>query len=424
MMNAFYSNIKTRPLIGVVYDLGSASLATIRAAAGRDFEIVFICDQAISHVAEYFDQAMQYARVLDITDRSEVEILIAIRELKLSGILTFSEYRLMDVARYSSALGLLGNNKDITHLLTNKFAQRQRLSDLGVQKTICVELGELQSNVDWKTVLVDFPFPAVLKPSSGAGSLNTVRVDSLSQLENELNIQPRDKEYVLESYLAGDSSIAGENWGDYVSVESIHTPNISQQVCVTGKFPLSPPFRETGMVLPCTLDDSVINEVLQLEASAIKALGVNSGITHTEIKLTALGPRIIEVNGRLGGYVPEILKRASGINLVKYALELSVGRELQIPNVEFNGVHYQYFLTPPELTQGALLEVNGLDYIAEGNGVLQVEMQVNVGDWVDYQKGTQSLLGIIYGEADSHQNLQENIASIKKSFRPEFSQSN
>ncbi|MDX7986717.1 hypothetical protein FE392_05115 [Xenorhabdus sp. 12] len=46
------------------------------------------------------------------------------------------------------------------------------------------------------------------------------------------------------------------------------------------------------------LNDNEQNQIYALTESAIKELGVNQGITHTELKLTEQGARIIEVNGR------------------------------------------------------------------------------------------------------------------------------
>ena len=52
--------------------------------------------------------------------------------------------------------------------------------------------------------------------------------------------------------------------------------------------------------------------MLDIASMAIKALGVRVGFLHTEIKLTPDGPRIIEVNGRLGGSVAEMAKACHG----------------------------------------------------------------------------------------------------------------
>src|SRR5439155_2829859 len=41
--------------------------------------------------------------------------------------------------------------------------------------------------------------------------------------------------------------------------------------------------------------------LLAMLRTAHRALGVGTGVTHTEVKLTDRGPAIVEVNARLGG---------------------------------------------------------------------------------------------------------------------------
>jgi biotin carboxylase len=395
------------PTVAVMHDLGSASATTIRAAAGRQFELVFVCDRARAHVAATIAEARRCARVIDVTGQSWDERVAAVRAVEPSGVVTFSEFALRDTARMAGALGLSGHSEAVVELLTDKLAQRSVLASAGVQATRCAIVGS-----DLRAAAVAVGFPAVLKPRVGAGSAHTFRIESLDDLEQRWRDVPPGVEFVLEEMLCGDPEVAGASWGDYVSVESVHAPAGSHQVCITGKFPLAEPFRESGMVLPCTLPVSVADDVLALEAAAIAAIGVAHGVTHTEIKLTASGPKIIEINGRLGGYVPEILKRSSGISLVHAALALAVGRDPSLPPTRHTDVCYQLFLAPPSGIRGTFVRTDGLAEMAALPGVIQVEERVRAGDLVDYQQGTQSLLGIVYGHAPDHEALRAIVQAI------------
>jgi len=57
--------------------------------------------------------------------------------------------------------------------------------------------------------------------------------------------------------------------------------------------------------------------VPDLATAATKALRVRTGFLHTEIKVTPSGPRVIEVNGRLGGGLPNLLQQAAGFDLLR-----------------------------------------------------------------------------------------------------------
>lgn len=403
------------PVVAIVHDLGSASVSTIRAAAGRQLELVFVCDRARPHVAATVAEAGRCARVVDVTGLAWDQRVAAVRAVQPSGVVTFSEFALRDTARLAADLGLPGHGERVVRMLTDKLDQRRALAEAGVQATRCVVVGD-----DLRAAAEAVGLPAVLKPRVGAGSAYTFRIESLDDLERRHRTAPPGVEFVLEEMLRGDPEVAGAAWGDYVSVESLHTPAGSRQVCITGKFPLAEPFRESGMVLPSTLPAPAAAHVLALEAAAIAAIGVAHGVTHTEIKLTASGPKIIEINGRLGGYVPEILKRSSGINLVHTALELAVGRDPAPPPAHHAEVCYQLFLAPPSGVRGTFVKSEGLAELAALPGVLQVEERVKPGDVVDYEQGTQSLLGIVYGRAPDHEALRAVVQDIHSIFHPVF----
>jgi biotin carboxylase len=119
-------------------------------------------------------------------------------------------------------------------------------------------------------------------------------------------------------------------------------------MAITGKFPLAPPFRETGNFWPPAIDHGEAERIGSLATRALAALGVRSGITHTEIKLTPDGPRIIEVNGRLGGGIAELAQWAGGCDLITVAGRLALGETCHIPSFSPPGVYFQYHHASPQ----------------------------------------------------------------------------
>ena len=76
---------------------------------------------------------------------------------------------------------------------------------------------------------------------------------------------------------------------------------------------------------------------------------MTDGVCHTELKLTPAGPRIIEVNGRLGGYVHDVLKRACGLNMIRLAAGVALGRQsLPVPISQPEQVSYIFNNLPPD----------------------------------------------------------------------------
>ncbi len=70
--------------------------------------------------------------------------------------------------------------------------------------------------------------------------------------------------------------------------------------------------------------------MLEVADGCLGAIGVKTGAFHTEIKLTPDGPWVIEVNGRIGGGVPEMLLKASGVSLFELAMHVALGEPVLV----------------------------------------------------------------------------------------------
>lgn len=399
----------TRPLLAVVHDLGSAAPLKVLSAAAGLADVVFVCDRERPHVDEGFPELVATARVLDVTGAGPDGAVELVARLAPAGVTTFSEAQLGLTAAIAWACGLPFHSPDTVRLLTDKSSQRDALASTGVQATRCIPVRDSEEAL---AAAARIGPPVVLKPRSGAGSTDTCRVDTLAAGATlAATLFADGREFVVEELLEGDPDAAGPFWGDYVSVESVVCGGCVQRVCVTGKFALAEPFRETGMFLPATIPTELATAVVELEQAALRALGVRQGVTHTEIKLTPDGPRVIEVNGRLGGYVGEILQRAAGYDLTRAAVRLALGEPFRVPPIRYRQLSYQYFVTaPPDAAR--LLSLSGIDQLLDLPGVLHVDTHATPGQRVDWRDGTQGHLAVVYGTATDHAALRATIAEI------------
>ena len=99
-------------------------------------------------------------------------------------------------------------------------------------------------------------------------------------------------------------------------------------------FPLAEPFRETGDFMPHPLETERGGDRGGIGGLGRQtALGVQSGALHTEIKLTAEGPKIIEVNGRVagGGINMVYAERNRGVPLTVLAASVALGLPIDGP---------------------------------------------------------------------------------------------
>ncbi|MFD3873083.1 acetyl-CoA carboxylase biotin carboxylase subunit family protein [Streptomyces sp. NPDC058623] len=395
------------PLLAVVFDRGSAGAVEVLASARKLCGVVFVCDDA--GVATGLGEV---GEVLDVSGLGAAERAKALVELGVEGITTFSEYRLAWTAELAAACGLVFHSPEVVEGLVDKERQRARLREAGVQSTRCVAVRVVD---EVPGALAEVGLPAVIKPRSGAGSVDTCRVDTHEQAMERAGrfLAGGGAEFVVEEFLAGDPEAAGPGFGDYVSVESVSSGGVLRHVCVTGKLPLAEPFRETGMFQPACLSGELEREVYALTEASVRGLGITDGVTHVEIKLTPDGPRLIEVNGRMGGYVGALLRRSARFDLLRAALRAALGMPLEVPEPSFDGVEFVYFVTPPATEGGQILAgVRGLDEVAALEGVWQVKVDAEAGRELHWRAGTEGHLGTVHGAVADHAALRETVAAV------------
>jgi hypothetical protein len=187
-----------------------------------------------------------------------------------------------------------------------------------------------------------------------------------------------------------------------------------QVVAVVGRLPVAEPFRERGAVFPAQLEPDMEQRVCELATAGLTALGVGGGVTHTEIKLTSEGPRIIEVNGRLGGHVSDVITRTGGPSLVKADLSLAVGRSPEIGGWTPDGIAFHYLLPAP-MSVGRVVRLEGISSVRGWKGVERVSVRARAGSQCDWRQGTGSYLALIEGRVSQYVELTELVNRIEHS---------
>ncbi|HEX6355078.1 ATP-grasp domain-containing protein [Actinophytocola sp.] len=255
------------------------------------------------------------------------------------GVFAQNEHLLSDVAVAAEQLGLPYHSAHAASLLRRKDLQRAALLAAGVPGP---RVAVLEPGVDPAVALAEVGLPAVLKPTVGVGSISTMLVDSASALtaavreaarnyRDDPRMYGREPVLMLESLLAGQRWHRDERYGDHASVESLVFDGEITHLAVSDKLPLAAPFRETGHVLPSILDTERQDVLRAAATEAIRALDLRHGATHIEFKLTEDGPRVIEVNGRLGGSVARQLELTAGYDVLADLGRMALGTRPQTP---------------------------------------------------------------------------------------------
>jgi hypothetical protein len=238
-----------------------------------------------------------------------------------------------------------------------------------------------------------FTYPAVLKPRWGQASRDTLPMSSFAQLLTTLTESNAldAEDYVLEGFVPDASQeLGGRGFANFVSVESVVERGRVEHATISARTPFRWPFRETGYFTPSALSPETAADVLDVATRAVHALGVDLGCLHTEIKLTDDGPVIIEVNGRPGGGISEMLERASGFSILRTALRLGVGDPVDVHGpIACARVGYLLYVFP-ETDVEWIDVVDGLDALRAVDGVDEIVLVRGPGQRIDWREGSEA----------------------------------
>jgi biotin carboxylase len=324
----------------------------------------------------------RFGEVADVTGMTPDESVAHVVALRPDGVLVLTDPPMRLAAAVASQLSLPFHSPHSAELLTDKYLQRAALREarVPVPAYAPIRAGDTETAV---------PFPAVLKPRAGAGSRDTFRVESQADLDRAIAGCDPEEEFILEEWLP-DRVRAHALGADVVSVESVVRKGTIEHLAVTGRFPFAPPFRETGSYLPSDLKRGEKIAVTELAAAAAAALHIREGILHTEIKVTPSGPRIVEVNGRLGGGISDLLVRVGAPSLRTWAIRLALGQDVGpiSPVADSPVAFFQWIVPPMEAT--SVEAVSGIKELNDLPGVEEVRINRRPGDRVDPRLGSPS----------------------------------
>ena len=284
--------------------------------------------------------------------------------------------------------------------LQDKYIQRQTLEKIDNSVNYCI----FEDWIKNSKLREKIGYPAIIKPCRGSGSKWTKLINSVEEAKAFKKKVPSNLCFLVEEYLEGSSYLSKEfKIGDYISVEGIHINGSYFPIGITGKLPISDNFSETGMFFPYILEKELEYEVLKQCREASEYLEIYSGITHIEIKLTDSGPRIIEVNGRMGGYVYDLVKKQTGIDLISIAFKIAINEKFDFINnqIQKSKVAFQKFVIP-EISDTCKLK--GIDFLFP-NESYRLELIKQEGDILDPLLGSYNNIGIIHGEAKDIEDL-------------------
>ncbi|MGC9219955.1 MAG: ATP-grasp domain-containing protein [Solirubrobacteraceae bacterium] len=357
--------------------------------------------------------------VIDLRNDDPDAAAAALSQAGVEGIVTFRDEQLRFAAQLAELLGLPFLSPAVAARLRNKYLQRQALRAGNVAQPDFWHLPNGLNGSQLDRVAAAVRYPAMVKPVEGAGSQGVTRVDSPAQL---LAAYRADVEQLAEKYMP-DTESRDQRFGSYVAVESVVSQGVISHLAVIGNGQLADGFRETISFLPAALEAPQREAVLDLATAALTVLKVKDSVTHTEVKLSPEGPKIIEVNGRAGGASAALLGLAAQFSLFRVAAEVALGlpQHFDAP-APTGGVGFWWDCNPP-LGATRVLRLSGVAQLAGHPDISRVVINAREGQTVDPLAGTFGVVTLL-GHTECHDDLItlseliERTISIDYEFNP------
>jgi cysteine synthase A len=336
------------------------------------------------------------------------------RQRELDAVLTFSEFYVAIVAEVAARCGFRYLSPAAARLCRNKFETRRALRVAGLA-TPWFHLAASEEEARQAACLVTYP--CVVKPPADSSSKGVRLVRDGAELVAHFRHlhswrvndrgQPLSGEVLIESLLQGPE----------VSVETMTlAPGDVRVLGITEKH-LSPPplFVETGHDFPAAVGDGEATAIRGAVLAALAAVGFDFGPAHTEVRLTAAGPVVVEINPRLaGGMIPELVRHALGLDLLQAVLDQLRGRPVDLAprRAEWASIR---FVTADR--GGRLAGVNGVDEARRGANIREVSIIKRLGDCVRAAEEAADRLGFVIASGPSRTEVVRGVEEAVKAIR-------
>jgi predicted ATP-grasp superfamily ATP-dependent carboligase len=421
--------VERRRRVAVAYDVTSSSPMDLVAAIGHLFDIVWVVDLDHPSLGSFSRLLHRLGSVIDTHSEAPQVIAERLRDSAVDGVVAFTDGQLELASALAESLGLAHNPAPVVDCLRDKHLQRERLASAGIAVPGFRRIACPTTPDQVAEAVNGLVFPLVVKPLRGHSSRRVQVVADVAALKDLFasgvpGAAQEADDYIAEEYLAGDVVADRQGVADYVSVESIIQAGVAVPVALTGKFPLMAPFRESGNFMPHPLSSEEAASVLDLSVAVARALGVRCGALHTEVKLTPDGPRVIEVNGRVGGGgIDSIFAKTHGTSLSELAVRVACDEKFELvaesPQSWSGPFTYAYFVQPP-MSARRLCSIGGANELIGIEGVDSALPNKAPGDELCWEQGSQGYLVQVNGKAEDRAALRELPGLVAETLEVDF----
>ena len=358
-----------------------------------------LCDYLIDNPGQYYADRFY----LESTTDREAILRVAQKE-KVSGVLAYASDPAAPTAAYvAEKLGLPGNPYESVKILCEKDRFRSFLSTHNFNTPFAKGYDSISDAVNDLENSV-YRFPVLIKPVDSSGSKGVCRIDDLIGINEKLQYAmqfSRKKRIIIEEWV--------EKYGYQVAGDGLSIDGKLVFRCFANDHfddRCENPFVPIAASFPYNMPDSVHNKIHETIQRLLTELNMKTCTYNFDIRIDEdYNVYLMEVAPRSGGnYIPDVIKYATGIDLVEYSVRAAMGESISAPeNYRVNG--YWSYYAVHSLHNGILDSIvvrdEFLDRIIE-NHIIKQE-----GDTISSFVGANSTLGCLIMKFNSMDEMVE-----------------
>ena len=246
---------------------------------------------------------------------------------RVDRLIGYLEHLQLPLAETRTALDIPGMKAETARNFRDKNKMKEVLS---AAKLPVARQAKVHSLQEVQQFLLDVQYPIILKPLAGVGSQNTVRVNNEKELYSALNLllpSPSNPIQAEEFVLGEEHTLESVSINGKVVWQS-STYYLPGPLAV-----LENPFLQYCVLLPSQSKQPHVKKFSKTNEKALKALGMETGLSHMEWFLQESGRALIsEVGARPPGVnIMTMLSIAHGVNMWDKWAELVVHDNWSIP---------------------------------------------------------------------------------------------
>ncbi|MFO7697073.1 MAG: hypothetical protein R6X16_07945 [Anaerolineae bacterium] len=297
----------------VVVGAGWDQTPIIQEAKAQGYYVVALDGDAEAYGLQFADKA------LSVSTR-DMEGVLAVARSERADALTYmiTESPLRSVRYAADALGLPAPSHLAVEATVSKPRMREIFAAAGIRNPGYAKASSLPVALDRAR---DLGFPLVLKSADVGGQLGLHVLHSLEDLERSFDDAQASSyggEVILEQLLMGPE----------VNVVAIVLDGQIQEMTISDR--IKDEHKGFGVVMrhlyPADCTATVADQITDVCQRSVRAMELKDGIIFPQLIVSDEGPVIVETGVRIpGGVMKELFEYATGYNLVKVQLDISLG---------------------------------------------------------------------------------------------------